>query len=127
MADTEGPERLPRKAQKPREQISREESLRRVELVRKLLKEYGGQRGAQNRIAKIVGIHRVQVSQIALGKTWKTKTKFTVEMLQIRYLTNCPKCRKCGRNCFLFTVGSICVECELLELEKKGLIELEGK
>lgn len=127
MADTDGSERLPRIPRRAKQQLSREEAARRVELVRKLLKEYGGQRGAQNRIARQVGMSRFSVSKIASGKQWTKRIKYTVEMLQIRYLPNSPKCRKCGRSSYLYTIGSICVECELLELERKGVVEFEGK
>jgi hypothetical protein len=96
------------------------ETIRVVLRIRKLIKQYG-----TSKIAEMVGRTASSVSQIKHGTRHKHTGALTINNLELQKVLN-KLCRRCGESMQLVCRTGLCVECELLELHKQGLILIGG-
>lgn len=94
-----------------------------VAKIRELAKVYK-ERGRINKIARMVGWERRRVWKVLQELSYADKSAATIESLGLRRLTLAKLCRRCGEPTTLFTSNSLCVECELNELCKHGVITI---
>lgn len=96
--------------------VSDSDTLLIVARIRKLLQTHG-----VNETARIVGRTAASISQIKNGQRHANTGQLLVRDLGVRRGTGL-KCRRCDRAAILFAKSNLCVECELLELAKLGII-----
>ena len=106
------------------------ETQRVVARIRQLVKKYG-----TAKTAEMTGRTRANVSQIKHGhrhnpdkqkkhkqQPSKPNGSVTVDSLELRRVN--IRCRRCNQDTSLVTKTLLCVECELFELAKSGLIQI---
>ena len=96
------------------------ETIRTVQRIRKLVRKYG-----TNKTAEMTGRTPGSVSQIKHGTRHKHTGALTINALELRKVRGKKLCRRCGDSMLLMSRTGLCVECEVLELHKQGLIIFE--
>lgn len=95
------------------------ESAKVVARIRQLLKTH-----SISQTARIVGRSPASVHQIKHGQRHNNKKDLTINSLCLLRTTPGFKCRCCGNSVLLATKSLLCVECELFDLNKQGLIRI---
>lgn len=87
--------------------------------VREIIKEYG----VTNKAAKLTGRSLASLSYIKNGQRHKHTGAIRVESLNLRYSSKL--CRRCGEVAGIITKTMLCIKCDLIDLAKQGVIQIE--
>lgn len=91
-----------------------------IERIRTLIKTHG-----VNETARIVRRSRQNISNIKNGVRHRERKEVTVQALGITRRIGGKLCRRCGESHTLFGQSGLCIECDLLELARRGIISIE--
>lgn len=93
-----------------------------VERIRELIKIHG-----VCKTARIVGRAKSTVSRIKNGTrhSLTVKKELTVDSLKLRKLPELKLCRRCGEARRVFSQTGVCIECEVIDLARRGLISFD--
>lgn len=93
-----------------------------VERIRELIKTHG-----VCKTARMTGRAKSTISRIKNGTrhSLTVKKDLTVDSLKLRKLPELKLCRRCGDGRRIFSQTGVCIECELIDLARRGLLSFE--